>query len=484
MGHLLNDAFKAILTVSSSIRRFLTAVARSIWRRISLSKEHFIRSILVGIIVSIIVTVMSWLGNFRVYEYLLSDFFQNITHKRSKHVALLFITEREYREGFLSTSPLSRTRLAHIIDMLVKLKAKVIALDLDLSDPTNEDDRLLSAINRANVNGIPVVIVGSLRGIADGPASKEDPASIERPYVSETLHSSKEGFAAFQEMNPGSRWIDKVMHGGAAFRLDSDAIFRQAEAFYMVKGTESGSENTYHRVPSFPVAISGAYQGMSQKDLLRSLSDLPDHRIVLLSKRKENPQTIKIPFGEGGKVVANFIGDYRYFGYEPNLSRLLQEYGPVRPEGRTIFKDKVVIVGGSYDPKDFYMTPVGRISGMEILANVTQNILSGNLITHNSFLKAFTIEVILGIVVAFIFVMTSRLWAYTLSFAVFLPAIVAASFIAFANAYHWFDFVPTIAGVMLHETVHDLEKTLRSAKSRVQGRLAGRTKKLGKQEKR
>jgi CHASE2 domain-containing sensor protein len=480
MANLLNRTSHHISMLSTSIRNCLSNTHKRISERTSLRKELFVRSILMGFIVSIIVTIVSWLGYFKVYEYPLTDFLQNITHKRAKEVALLFITEKEYKEGFHSTSPLSRDRLADTIDTLVKLKAKVIALDIDLSDSTNEDERLSDAINRANAKGIPVVIVGNLKPVDDEPLSYDNAAIPERPYRNEALLSSAHGVELFKEMNPGSQWRDKVMHGAAAFRLDSDGVFRLAEAFYTVKGIPSKSAETYRRVPSFPITVGGAYQGMSQEDLLETLSSFSHHSIALASKVGGIQHTITIPLGEGGKVSPNFIGDYHYYDYEPNLTRLLQTYGPGQREGETIFKGKVVIVGGSYDQKDFYMTPVGRISGMEILANITQNILSGNLITHNNFFKAFTIEVLLGIIVAFIFLTTSRLWAYTICCAVFLPAVIVSSFLSFSNAYHWFDFVPTVAGVMLHETVHDLEKTLKSARSRVQGLLSARTKKAKK----
>jgi CHASE2 domain-containing sensor protein len=103
----------------------------------------FLRGILVGLVISILVTVLGWLGYFKPYENFVTDFLQDITAKTAGDVTLLFVTDREYREGFGDTSPLSRKRLALTVNMLVKLKARVIALDFDLSDPTPEDPLLM-----------------------------------------------------------------------------------------------------------------------------------------------------------------------------------------------------------------------------------------------------------------------------------------------------------------------------------------------------
>ncbi|MBI4690976.1 MAG: CHAT domain-containing protein [Nitrospirae bacterium] len=75
-----------------------------------------------------------------------------------------------------------------------------------------------------------------------------------------------------------------------------------------------------------------------------------------------------------------------------------------------------------------------------------------------SFLKAFIIELILGSIVAVIFVLTSPCRASIICFIALIPAIVLASYLAFSTSYYWFDFVPTIAGVMVHGYISKKEK--------------------------
>jgi CHASE2 domain-containing sensor protein len=170
-------------------------------------------------------------------------------------------------------------------------------------------------------------------------------------------------------------------------------------------------------------------------------------------------------------LIPNFIGNYEYFDREVNLKGLLEEYGSSKAEINTIFRDKIVIVGGTFDKKDFYLTPVGRMAGMEILANITQSIISGSLITPTSFWKAFITEGILGIAVALIFILFSRLWATLICLLALIPAVAIASLLSFSSSHYWFDFVPTIGGVMLYGQIIEAEQVLKKIRNKLQTRL-------------
>lgn len=435
----------------------LTGWARFVFERIALYRKHFLRALIIGFAISVVVTTLSWLGHFKPYENRLTDLLQSITNKKANDVVLLFITEKEYKQGFGGKSPLSRSRLADVINMLVKLKARVIALDIDMYDLTPEDYKLSEALSYATAAGIPLVFTGNCVEIDDKDPLRIDPSFAFSPYPDEDRHYTRGGFLLFEKVNPGNQWIGKVMHGGVIFRLDLDGIFRQAEALYLTKADESKSKISFHPVPSFPVAVVAAYQGMSQIELEGALSNFHKKNIILLSQKGKNNQK-EIHVGQGGRIIPNFVGNYKYFDREVNLTRLLEEYGPEKPGGATIFRDKVVFVGGTYDKRDFYLTPVGRVSGMEILANISQSIISGNLITQANFRKAFTIQVILGVIIALIFILAPHFWATLICFLALVPMVATASILSFSNFYYWVNFIPTVAGVMLHGWVRKTEK--------------------------
>jgi CHASE2 domain-containing sensor protein len=243
-----------------------------------------------------------------------------------------------------------------------------------------------------------------------------------------------------------------------------------AEGFYMIKNNNLKYNLPYLPLPSFPVAMVAGYQGMSQETLMEALLNIQDNKIILSSPRRSHGD-ITIHLVKGGRLIPNFIGNYEYFNREINLQRLLEEYRSNRVEVETIFKDKIVIIGGTYDKTDFHLTPVGRMSGMEILANITQSIISGSLITPTSFWKAFVIQVILGIAVAFIFILFSRLWATLICLLALVPSVVIASLWSFSSSHYWFDFFPTIGGVMIYGRIIKTEQVLKKLKHELEIRL-------------
>ena len=149
---MLTNPVGTIVKLLLFVEGFGTPLLEFVIERTTRRKGHFLRGILIGLSIGFIVTVLARLGHFKSYENPVTDFLQSITSKKAKDVALVFITEHEYKHGFNATSPLSRKRLAKIVDLLVKLKDRVIALDLDLADATSDDQKLQDAIDRASAS--------------------------------------------------------------------------------------------------------------------------------------------------------------------------------------------------------------------------------------------------------------------------------------------------------------------------------------------
>ena len=408
-------------------------------------KKYLIRSIIVGTIISIIVTALSILGHFRLYENIVTDYFQSVSYKKAQDVVLLFITDDDYKRVFGGISPLSRRKLADIIKVLVKLKARVIALDIDITEQKSDDKYLADAFQQAVNSEIPIVIIGNLIPLEKSNKQTENLTDC-LPYADENTSYIDKGFLLFKKVDMGISWQDKLMYGGAMFRLDRDSVFRKAELLYMVESGDK-TEKYLHPVPSFPVAVAAAYAGMDNDALMNSLLTYHKGEIHLKGTRKEIGN---IKFEKRGLVTPVYIGNYHHFNYSCNLKQLLDDYGHDKSGALTIFKDKVVIVGGTYDVKDFYITPLGKMSGMEILANITQSILNQQLISQTNFYIALFLEILFSVLISFVFIITTRLKATMLCLITLVPITVAASIIAFYSIYYWLNFIPTIAGVIIH----------------------------------
>ena len=438
----------------------VTSTTKLLYERVFAYRGYFVRAILIGLAISVTATTLAWLGYLKPYQNPLSDLLHFVTQKKAHDVVLLFITEEEYKQGFRGISPLSRGRMAELVDLLVRLKARVIALDIDLSDSTSDDPKLSEAMGRASAAGIPIVVVGSLKANEDRSDSGDNGFLDLRPYADERIQTTEEGIILFEQMSPGSQWMGKLLYGGTFFGLDNDSVFRIAEGFYMTENYDSKQKRSYLPAPSFPVAVAAAYQGMSQEALTEALLNVYDGRMILSSPGGHHRGDIYIHLDRVGRMIPNFIGNYEHFEREVNLNRLLEEYRSNKVKSETIFKDKIVVVGGSFDKNDFYLTPVGRMSGMEILANITQSIISGSVITPANFWKAFAIQVFLGIGVALIFILLPRFWATLVCLFALVPGVAVASLWSFSSSHYWFDFVPTIAGVMLYGRIRKTELLL------------------------
>jgi len=453
------------------IRNLLASTIKFLFERVSAYKWYFLRAILIGLVISLAVTIQAWLGYFKPYQNPLSNLLHLMTPKRANDVVLLFITEEEYKQGFHGVSPLSRGRLGDLVNLMVKLKSRVIALDIDLSDLSTEDRILSDAFGRASAAGIPVVVVGNLKTVEKTSSGGDDSIPNSRPYRDESLQTTEDHVLLFEDMSPGSQWIGHVSYGGTFFRLDNDGVFRMAEVLYKIKNKDLTYDLPHLPAPSFPIAVAAAYQGMSQKAVMESILKIHDGKLILPNPTNGHRDDIWIHMVGEGRMIPNFIGNYEHFDHEVNLKDLLEEYRSDRIERKTIFTDKIVIIGGTFDKRDFCMTPVGRMSGMEIIANITQSIISGSLITPTSFWKAFVIQVMLGIAVALIFVFFSRSWATIICLLGLIPGVVIASLWSFSSSHYWFDFVPAVAGVMLYGRIRKVEQFIRKVKHRFRKRL-------------
>lgn len=280
----------------------------------SLKKNRWFKGFSIGFIISIIVSVLALFGHFRIFENPITSALQKIHDKKSEDIVLLFITENEYKRGFKGISPLSRERLANVVDALVKLKAKAICLDMDLSDETEKDFLFLKAIENAALKNIPVVVPSILKKNNADPQIKK---LLEiHPYLPEKYKND----TALYYSNLLKKIAEKTMQGGTVFQLDRDNVFRNGNAFYHIE--QNGLKEV---IPSFPLIIAASYFGITQKKLQQSLDKRKHHNIELLipSNQIGMFETANIHYGSNGKITPNFIGNYERFHRIINLEDIL-----------------------------------------------------------------------------------------------------------------------------------------------------------------
>jgi len=145
-----------------------------------------------------------------------------------------------------------------------------------------------------------------------------------------------------------------------------DHIVRRVPLFFDVQGDKHSAPE---RLPCLGLALAAAAEGISAKDLSHLLNTLPAHdgSFVLGDHR--------IDFDQQGQMLINFVGDRTCFEYGTNsmvYHRALQLY---RPE---TFAGKLVFIGGSdIKSKDFFPTPYGLMSDVQIHANIAATLRDG-----------------------------------------------------------------------------------------------------------
>jgi CHASE2 domain-containing sensor protein len=115
-------------------------------------------------------------------------------------------------------------------------------------------------------------------------------------------------------------------------------------------------------------------------------------------------------------------------------------------------KGRVVIIGGAYRAaRDKYVTPMGYLDGIDILAMTVASIEQG--ITVPTPEIFFAIDLTLGILLLTATWFLHRLWVLVLSFLLIPFLAILFSIAAFNTSGYFFSFVPILIGVIFHKLV-------------------------------
>src|SRR6185503_4794283 len=135
-------------------------VAMSILVTLQRRKRRFYKSLQLGIGVSTLLSLASYLGYLEIVEAKALDFLMLLRgQQRSAEIVLVQIDDDAF-EKLGERQPLPRSYIASLIDIVARGGAKAIGLDIELKVATDsvEDDRLLGVIASAAENGNSKVV--------------------------------------------------------------------------------------------------------------------------------------------------------------------------------------------------------------------------------------------------------------------------------------------------------------------------------------
>jgi len=379
--------------------------------------RYLLRPVHVVLILSVMCTVQffehwGWLDG--LSSALLDSFYILTQRDTASTVAVVDITDEDYRQLFQETSPLDPRLLYDLVDTIARFRPLAIGVDLDTSAAVFQSLR--------PPTGWPPVVwaVGAQqrRGAAGSP--DEPPVA----GVLNPLHSEEPDLIMDSVL--GRPWSEPLRVGLSIFLLDPDNTVRRYSRSYRVS-TADGHTRTVETLPSALSRAAGRPQG-----------PLESSRPVLIR--------FPHPTSASARLPASFV-----------LHALSQHVAtPHRPWPKLLdlFKDRVVLIGGTYQAaRDSFSTPYGPMSGVDLVAAAVGTEFAGGGMDEVQRVFMLMLDAALAVLLIY--------FGYSLSLRLMLTcdvvaiaAVTALSFFAFSSGLFWLNTTPLLVAVMLHQWGH------------------------------
>ncbi len=339
----------------------------------------------------------------------------------------LIVAIDEKSLGELGRWPWPRTTIARLVDVLKGYGAKAVGFDIVFAEPEGDSDAALArTIERAgNVTlGYFFHITGQEVGhltreqIAAG---QESIASSRFPTVRAEAGAGEAPLLRAYAAQPNIPALSGAARNSGFFNSlpDSDGVIRWSPLVIRHQGQLYTS-----------LALSLIHQYLDRPDLILNVADYGVEGIRL--GREE------IPTDESGRLLVNYLGPGNTFPHHSVCDVLA---GRVKPE---TFRGKIVLVGatatGIYDMR---VTPHGSVyPGVEIHANVIDNILHRHFLIHSGWTRLLDVGaiVVMGLVMGIAIPRMKALGGIVL-FLALMGAFVAGNTAIFIRYSLWLNLV-------------------------------------------
>lgn len=369
------------------------------------------------------------------------DNFMHLKPLVGRDTFIIGITGDDYEKLFNRKSPLDPTRLLKLIEAVSTGEPKLIVIDLDTSDPiyagvqlNKVDSNRVQSITYAGksfplAHAVPIVWAASVEAEEE---DKTKAAPVERLFTNfgkkvEHVWKHITGKEDLPKYRPGMvlgrpAIQSGVDYGVAILPQDSDGLIRHY--YREVQDPETGQ---LHRTLPFQVSV------------LYGLGKIkPAHKLILnLPKESTDLE----------QYAAGHLID------EKGLTDMARSGGLKHVIG----KDRIAFIGGHYpQARDEYVTPLGTIPGVELVASAVEAELQKQLIYPVNSTFLIVVEWIVGMFFVILF------WKFPggalpeLSF-MFLPGVAGLVSLGFMRTSSlWVDFAAVIFAAGLHKKLESL----------------------------
>ena len=164
-------------------------------------------------------------------------------------------------------------------------------------------------------------------------------------------------------------------------------------------------------------------------------------------------------------LVLNFSGDRYNFAQRFSASAILTGSKKSYWKENSPLKNKIVLLGGFYHAaRDEYVTPLGPMAGVLLIAQAIESDLGGGGIRLVNYVVGQVLEFLAGI--GLVWLNWRQFWGA----GIWVNGIVMVSFafvcsiFTFGGLAYWFNFIPFLVGVWLDIVHHDAKESRKTKK--------------------
>lgn len=250
---------------------------------------------------------------------------------------------------------------------------------------------------------------------------------------------------SFQALRTSPGWTAVIWAEGGA--PNGDGVFRVEKPLGGRGGVPEG-------IAAFPIDGDGIvrhYQRMFRADdgLVPSFA----WRVVQVFCRERGTKCARSSLQRGStdRLILHFTSEGQAAG-RLSASDVIHAAASAGWGSTQPFKGRIVLIGGSYRAgRDVIASPVGIKPGVSLTADAVRTELGQGPIQPLRDALAFLLDLFIGALIVYIGFRLPPVPALV-SILIALPILVAASsFVAFATLAKWVNFVPVVAGMVLHQ---------------------------------
>jgi adenylate cyclase len=365
----------------------------------------------VGLVVSVLVTMASSLSYLESWQSWALDILQRLQGRQHPTEVYIVAIDDETFQKLGGRTPIPRDYLAKVIRGIAKSGAAAVAVDIQFDTPTTRaaDAALAAAIRDFSDNGLSrVVLLGPL-GVNDTPL----------------------GAAAL-----GS----SVVLASPDVPSDNDEVIRRADPAIPAEGRV---------LPTLALAAMARANGLDNRALAEAImTGRPLALPRVRAGRLERDGTPPIEARLGPSWPINYVGPRGSFWIiRSDVLAALAEPGA---EPGDAMRGAIVVLGGTFAAgRDSYLTPHGRMPGVEVHANIAHMLATRRFIRPSNWLAAFLLDAGVVLVAGLVLVTLRPVIGTIVCVGGSILLGVPAAIVAFDRGGYWIDFVLPILAVSL-----------------------------------